>query len=108
MPTKKYICDCPPSYYDEHCEESVNACNHNPCRSQGTCQMLADGHFQCHCSLGFKGHQCEININDCVLNRCENNGTCIDKINDYSCSCLPFFTGKNRIIIQKEIFFCVF
>jgi len=83
-----------PAYHGQRCEKLIDACFDNPCKSEGKCQALPDGRFKCHCSTGFTGYRCEINIDDCILNRCQNNGTCIDKINDYSCNCLPLFTGK--------------
>jgi slit protein 2 len=91
---EKFTCQCLPAYHGERCEKLIDACFDNPCKQQGKCQALSDGRFQCHCIPGFTGYRCEINIDDCILNRCQNNGTCIDKINDYSCQCLPLFTGK--------------
>ena len=32
---------------------------------------------------------------DCYPNPCLNNGTCIDGVNDYNCTCVPGFVGKN-------------
>ena len=32
---------------------------------------------------------------DCYPNPCLNNGTCSDGVNDYSCTCVPGFVGKN-------------
>ena len=32
---------------------------------------------------------------DCYPNPCLNNGTCIDGVNDYKCTCVHGFVGKN-------------
>ena len=32
---------------------------------------------------------------DCFPNPCLNNGTCTDGVNDYNCTCVPGFVGKN-------------
>ena len=34
-------------------------------------------------------------IDDCYPNPCLNNGTCTDGVNDYNCTCVPGFVGKN-------------
>ena len=36
-----------------------------------------------------------LDTDDCYPNPCLNNGTCIDGVNDYKCSCVPGFDGKN-------------
>ncbi|CAH3196942.1 unnamed protein product, partial [Porites evermanni] len=35
------------------------------------------------------------NTNDCYPNPCLNNGTCTDGLNNYTCTCVPGFVGKN-------------
>ena len=37
-------------------------------------------------------------IDDCYPSPCKNNGTCIDGVNNYTCSCVPGFEGKNCTI----------
>jgi len=34
-------------------------------------------------------------IDDCQSSPCENGGLCSDKLNDYACSCIQGYTGKN-------------
>ena len=36
-----------------------------------------------------------LDINDCYPNPCLNNGTCTDGVNEYNCTCVPGFEGKN-------------
>ena len=34
-------------------------------------------------------------INDCNPDPCENGATCSDEVNDYNCTCMAGFFGKN-------------
>ena len=34
-------------------------------------------------------------IDDCALGPCQNGGTCMDGVNDYNCTCVVGYTGKN-------------
>ena len=34
-------------------------------------------------------------MDDCAEGPCENGGHCTDAVNDYNCSCVPGFKGKN-------------
>ena len=34
-------------------------------------------------------------IDDCNPNPCENGSTCSDKVNDYNCTCMAGYFGKN-------------
>ena len=36
-----------------------------------------------------------LDTDDCYPNPCLNNGTCTDGVNDYNCTCVPGFAGKN-------------
>ena len=36
-----------------------------------------------------------LDTDDCYLNPCLNNGTCTDGVNDYNCTCVAGFVGKN-------------
>ena len=36
-----------------------------------------------------------LDTDDCYPNPCLNNGACTDGVNDYKCSCMPGFVGKN-------------
>jgi len=38
---------------------------------------------------------CKPDIDDCQSSPCENGGICSDKLNDYACSCIQGYTGKN-------------
>ena len=41
-------------------------------------------------------------IDDCDPNTCMNNGTCTDGVDDFTCDCLPGFTGKNCEMSKLE------
>ena len=34
-------------------------------------------------------------IDDCADGPCKNGGSCTDAVNDFNCSCVPGYTGKN-------------
>ena len=36
-----------------------------------------------------------LDTNDCYPNPCLNDGLCTDGVNDYNCTCVPGFVGKN-------------
>ena len=35
----------------------------------------------------------QLDIDDCVNHTCSNGGSCVDGVNNYSCKCMPGFTG---------------
>ncbi|XP_052828928.1 protein crumbs isoform X1 [Octopus bimaculoides] len=37
----------------------------------------------------------KVDVNDCYSYPCQNGGTCVDQDQDYKCTCLPTFTGRN-------------
>ena len=52
----------------------------------------------------FTGTNCLTNIDDCESEPCRNGATCTDKINGYTCSCVPGFTGSD---CESDIDECV-
>ncbi|XP_020615254.1 fibropellin-3-like [Orbicella faveolata] len=36
----------------------------------------------------------ELDINECASNPCLNDGTCTDRVNGFTCSCVPGFSGN--------------
>ena len=34
-----------------------------------------------------------LDIDECVNHTCSNGGSCVDGVNNYSCNCMPGFTG---------------
>ena len=42
-------------------------------------------------------------IDECASGPCENGGSCTDVVNDFNCSCLPGFTGKNCSIGKQVL-----
>ena len=38
---------------------------------------------------------CLSDINECSPNPCENGATCADELNDYTCTCIAGYDGKN-------------
>jgi len=48
----------------------------------------------------------EPDIDDCQSSPCENGGICSDKLNDYTCSCIEGYTGKNCALSKWEYISC--
>ena len=44
-----------------------------------------------------------IDVDDCALNPCMNGATCTDLLNDYNCSCVGSWKGKNCDWITGEL-----
>lgn len=41
------------------------------------------------------GKRCEYDIDECGSNPCQHGGQCLDRLNGYTCQCLPGYTGTN-------------
>ena len=133
-----YTCSCVPGYTGRNCSTGksmlikifmtkmnsltfflyvdINDCAVNPCENGGTCTDKVNNYI-CSCVPGYTGRNCStgksmtikifktkmnsltlflyVDINDCALNPCQNGGTCVDKVNNYTCSCVPGYTGRN-------------
>ena len=44
-------------------------------------------------------------MNECALNPCKNGAACTDLVNDYNCSCIGSWKGKNCDWITGEVLF---
>ncbi len=58
-----FVCRCKPDFTGRRCQRRRNACNPNPCKNRGRCQVSqgesADVAFRCACAEGFSGRLCE-------------------------------------------------
>ena len=59
-----------------------------------SCQLLQFILVDCHQVYQFI-FTFPSDTDDCYPNPCLNNGTCTDGVNDYNCTCVPDFVGKN-------------
>ena len=71
-------------------------CIPTSCSDNGDCYERVGGGAVCLCDVGWGGDSCNEDIVDnCLNNSCENGGNCTDGLNNYTCSCLPQWTGHN-------------
>ncbi|XP_031572615.1 fibropellin-1-like [Actinia tenebrosa] len=64
------------------------------CENGGTCDNdCSSFEVKCRCTEGFYGTKCEY-IDNCQGITCENGGTCKDLVNNFTCSCVPGYTGR--------------
>ncbi|KAG8135986.1 hypothetical protein E2320_008961, partial [Naja naja] len=85
-----FFCDCDNEYLGVFCEE-FNACQSNPCQSNGTCMDMAEKHvgknFSCTCLPGYTGGMCQSEIDYCIQQPCKNGGTCYSSSSGFNCQC---------------------
>ncbi|KAJ3599246.1 hypothetical protein NHX12_033209 [Muraenolepis orangiensis] len=98
-----YLCSCPPGT-STLCQELVDRCESSPCQNGGSCENQVGG-YACHCltqsqgGLLYGGADCHVTLAGCDDHRCQNGAGCRpllaqdDRIHNYSCSCVPGFTG---------------
>lgn len=73
-------------------------CDHlSVCASPGGCvNGHCDKNNNCQCLPGFNGTACDSMINNCgPISPCLNNGRCYNLVNNYTCSCPVYYTGRN-------------
>ena len=63
--------------------------------------LLIKTRFYYLCGPGWTGADCTVNIDECVNHTCQNGASCQDEVNNYTCRCLPKFTGKK---LRKTIY----
>ncbi|CAF5141780.1 unnamed protein product, partial [Rotaria sp. Silwood1] len=53
-------CQCPPNFTGLRCEQEVDFCSSNPCKTNGRCLSDKSG-YRCQCYEGYMGENCEGN-----------------------------------------------
>ncbi|CAF1226026.1 unnamed protein product [Rotaria sordida] len=64
-------CQCPPNFTGLRCEQEVDFCSSNPCKTNGRCLSDKSG-YRCQCYEGYMGENCDIQITSsgCASNPC--------------------------------------
>ncbi|XP_071442003.1 uncharacterized protein [Hetaerina americana] len=93
-----FECGCCPGFVGAHCEERDACSPVSPCRNNGICVDISQGHegatFQCLCPYGFTGKTCEEESDPCDSSPCRNGATCTaDNATHFRCACPPGFGG---------------
>ncbi|KRT83956.1 EGF-like domain containing protein [Oryctes borbonicus] len=88
-----FDCLCIPGIRGRECEENINECESNPCKSGNCIDKI--GSYICQCDEGFEGELCELDIDECERKQPCIHGSCRDLRNDYFCDCNSGFGGKN-------------
>ena len=81
-----HICVCENSWEGPLCDQCLIPCGN------GTPNSDCSG---CNCNVGYEGQICETNTDDCQSSPCLNNGSCTDMINNYTCTCVNEWEGRN-------------
>ncbi|CAH1774025.1 unnamed protein product, partial [Owenia fusiformis] len=75
---------------------ALNACEGNPCGSNGYCENLRTS-YSCICYSGYTGTHCETDLNDCKVNTslCDASQDCENTTVGYRCLCEPGFIDND-------------
>ncbi|KAI0210365.1 hypothetical protein LSAT2_004874 [Lamellibrachia satsuma] len=79
-------CVCRPGFLGALC--SLDLCLLMPCMNGASCEAGV-----CRCAPGFTGLYCQTEANECESDPCQHDGTCRDRVNGYTCDCLPDYNG---------------
>jgi hypothetical protein len=64
------------------------------CYYLGICSNKTIDQFECHCNLGYEGTNCQLKVNFCGNVTCQNRGVCFPQFLNYTCVCMPGFSGR--------------
>ena len=62
--------------------------------NNATCYVNS-GQVLCVCQPGYIGYLCEQLVDNCDSAPCLHGGTCSNRVNNYTCTCTKFYTGRN-------------
>lgn len=77
----------------------------NMCKNNGTCYVNS-GRVLCTCIPGFVGVLCEQQVDNCDSGPCKHGATCTNLVNNYTCECTKFYSGRNcDVCMQFSLFY---
>ena len=99
LPTRGFVCTCPPRFSGSTCEYDLDPCSSSPCLHGAKCVNLKND-YHCECPAKLSGKRCHYG-QYCNPNPCQNNGICEEGSNGPICKCRGF-TGEHCTIDVNE------
>ncbi|OAF71325.1 Epidermal growth factor-related protein 1 [Intoshia linei] len=102
-----FECTCPEGTTGKICEIIESKCYEKPCHNNSKCTSISNGDYICKCESNYFGKNCQFHASKiCNYSNCDGNKYCqlnSEKRPNYTCKCLPTFTGLYCDLAKKHI-----